>query len=74
MAVSSANGRASWPNQLTAGTAAKLSPAASPAAGPTSRRPSAVIRPAAAAMASAEGSRRANSPLPASRTSGQMSA
>ncbi len=68
-----AKGRASWANQLTAGSAAKVSPAASPARPDTSRRPVTVIRAAATAMASAEGSRRASSLWPASRTSSHIS-
>ncbi len=71
-AVTSAYGRTSWPYQLICGSAANTSPANSPARGETNRRPIAVRPAAAAAIASADGSRVAVSPVPASRTSAHI--
>ena len=73
-AASSAPSRASWAYELTEGRIANVSPAASPAQPDASLRPSNVITYAAAAMASAEGSRTISSLLPPNtRTTTQIS-
>ncbi len=68
-----AYGRASWPYRLTGGRTANTSPAASPARGDTSRPPSAATATAATAIATADGSLVASSPVPPSLTITQIS-
>lgn len=68
-----AYGRALWPCSPITGMAANTSPAHSPVRRDASRRPIAAIPAAAAAMATADGSLVANSPGPATLTTGHMS-
>ena len=58
--------------RLICGKITKIRPAASPAAGETSRRPSAATAAAATAIATTEGSLVTSSPEPATRTTGHM--
>ena len=59
------------PYRVMSGTSANRMPAARPACGETMRRPSAATKPAATAMAMADGSRSASSPEPNIRTIAQ---
>ena len=66
--TANAYGRASWAYREVVGSTANSTPATSPTRSPPIRRPIAATTPAAAVMASSDGTRSATSELPASAT------